>query len=62
MALKFTDHSVRGNWPKLVLLVLAVVAAVFLRWLAVPAVFIFYIIVSLVAQRGPSVRGPKANH
>jgi CDP-diacylglycerol--serine O-phosphatidyltransferase len=50
MALKFTDYSVRGNWPKLILLGLAVVSAVFLKWLAVPAVFIFYIIVSLVAK------------
>ena len=50
MALKFTDYSVRGNWPKLLLLVLALVSAVFLRWLAVPTVFIFYIIVSLLAN------------
>ena len=50
MALKFKDYSVRGNWPKLVLLALAVLSAIFLRWLAVPAVFIFYIIVSLVAK------------
>jgi CDP-diacylglycerol--serine O-phosphatidyltransferase len=50
MALKFKDYTVRGNWPKLVLLALAVLSAIFLRWLAVPAVFIFYIIVSLVAK------------
>jgi CDP-diacylglycerol--serine O-phosphatidyltransferase len=50
MALKFTDYSVRGNWPKLILLALAVVSAVLLKWLAVPAVFIFYIIVSLVSK------------
>jgi CDP-diacylglycerol--serine O-phosphatidyltransferase len=52
MALKFKDYSLRNNWPKLALLVLAVLAALFLKWLAVPVVFIFYIIVSLVA-RGP---------
>ena len=50
MALKFSDYSVRGNGPKLILLGLAVISAVFLKWLAVPAVFIFYIIVSLVAK------------
>lgn len=60
MALKFTDYSIRGNWPKLILLALAVLSAVFLGWLAVPAVFIFYIIVSLVAQRGNRVRGLKS--
>jgi CDP-diacylglycerol---serine O-phosphatidyltransferase len=47
MAIKFKDTSVKGNLPKLLLLVLAVVAAIFLRWLAVPVVFVFYIIVSL---------------
>jgi CDP-diacylglycerol--serine O-phosphatidyltransferase len=48
--LKFREPGLRSNWPKLVLLVLAVVAAVFLKWLAVPVVFVFYIIVSLVAK------------
>lgn len=47
MALKFKDAGLRNNWPKLALVVLAVLAAVFLKWLAVPVVFIFYIIVSL---------------
>ncbi len=51
MALKFTDYSVRGNWPKLILVGLAVLSAIFLKWLAVPAVFIFYIIVSLAAKK-----------
>ena len=50
MALKFKDNTMRGNWPKLVLVGLAVVSAVCLRWLAVPVVFIFYIIVSLVVS------------
>jgi CDP-diacylglycerol---serine O-phosphatidyltransferase len=59
MALKFKDFGMKNNWPKLTLVVLAVVSAVFLKWLAVPVVFILYIIVSLV-QREPRVRGPKA--
>jgi CDP-diacylglycerol---serine O-phosphatidyltransferase len=59
MALKFTNYSVRSNWPKLILLALAVLSAIFLKWLAVPAVFIFYIVVSLVAKtRGTT--GPPA--
>jgi len=51
MALKFKDYTVKGNLPKLILLALAVVAAIFLKWLAVPVVFIFYIIVSLFAEK-----------
>jgi CDP-diacylglycerol--serine O-phosphatidyltransferase len=51
MALKFTDYTVKTNLPKLILLALAIVSAVFLKWLAVPVVFIFYIIVSLVSEK-----------
>jgi CDP-diacylglycerol--serine O-phosphatidyltransferase len=47
MALKFNNSSIRGNMPKLILLLLAVIAAIFLQWLAVPVVFVVYIIVSL---------------
>jgi len=47
MALKFNNSSVRSNMPALILLVLAIIAAIFLHWLAVPVVFVFYIIVSL---------------
>ena len=47
MALKFTDYSVKNNLSKYILLVLSVIAAVFLHWLAVPVIFIAYIILSL---------------
>jgi CDP-diacylglycerol---serine O-phosphatidyltransferase len=47
MALKFNNSSMRSNMPALILLVLAIIAAIFLHWLAVPVVFVFYIIVSL---------------
>jgi len=59
MAIKFKDSSVKGNLPKLLLVVLAVVSAIFLRWLAVPVVFVFYIIVSLMFQDGAEARRPK---
>lgn len=51
MALKFTDYTIKTNLPKLILLALAIVSAVFLKWLAVPVVFIFYIIVSLLSEK-----------
>src|ERR1700722_2921881 len=59
MSIKFKDTSVKGNLPKLLLVVLAVIAAIFLRWLAVPVVFVFYIIVSLAFQDGTQARRPK---
>jgi len=47
MALKFKNFSVKSNLPKLILLVIAIIAAILLKWLAVPVVFILYIILSL---------------
>lgn len=47
MALKFQDFTVRNNLAKVILLVLSLLAAVFLQWLAVPVIFILYIVLSL---------------
>src|ERR1039457_2249041 len=38
MSLKFTDLTVKNNIPKIVLLSVAIISAVFLQWLAVPIV------------------------
>jgi len=54
MALKFKDFSIKNNLPKVILLVVALVAAVFLKWLAVPVVFIAYIILSLAYKNKPT--------
>jgi CDP-diacylglycerol--serine O-phosphatidyltransferase len=54
MALKFNNSSLRSNMPKIILLALAIIAAIFLRWLAVPVVFVFYIIVSLAFKNRTS--------
>ncbi|MGG9961459.1 CDP-diacylglycerol--serine O-phosphatidyltransferase [Ferruginibacter sp. SUN106] len=48
MALKFKDFTFKNNIPKVVLLVIAIAAAILLHWLAVPVVFIAYIILSLL--------------
>jgi CDP-diacylglycerol---serine O-phosphatidyltransferase len=50
MALKFKDFSIKNNLPKIILLAAAVLSAVFLGWLAVPVVFILYILLSLVLK------------
>lgn len=47
MALKFKNFSVKSNLPKLILLVAAIIAGILLKWMAVPVVFILYIILSL---------------
>ncbi len=48
MALKFKDYSLKNNMPKIVLLLIAVLAALLLKWIAVPVVFIAYIALSLI--------------
>ena len=48
LALKFKDFTLKNNLPKIILLAIAVIAAIFLQWLAVPVVFIVYIILSLL--------------
>jgi CDP-diacylglycerol---serine O-phosphatidyltransferase len=47
MSLKFNDFTFKNNISKITLLVIAVVTAFFLQWIAVPIVFIFYIVLSL---------------
>jgi CDP-diacylglycerol--serine O-phosphatidyltransferase len=48
LSFKFRDLSVRNNLPKYLLLVLGILAIVFLKWLAVPVIFIAYVLVSLL--------------
>lgn len=50
MALKFTGFSPAANWPKYLLVVLAILAAVFLQWLAIPVVLVLYILLSLLLK------------
>ena len=50
MALKFKDYSVKNNMPKIILAVIAILSAILLKWLAVPVIFIAYIILSLVLK------------
>lgn len=50
MGMKFKDYTVKSNMPKLVITAIAVIAALLLKWLAVPVVFIAYIIVSLTLK------------
>jgi CDP-diacylglycerol---serine O-phosphatidyltransferase len=47
MSLKFTDFTLKNNVPKITLLIIAIIIAIFLQWIAVPIVFVFYIILSL---------------
>lgn len=48
MAMKFKDVSVKNNLPKIILILFSIIAIILLKWLAVPVIFIGYIILSLL--------------
>lgn len=50
LALKFKDYSVKNNLPTFILLGIGLLAVIFLQWLAVPVIFIAYIILSLASK------------
>ena len=51
MALKFKDLSLQNNLPKILLAMAAVIAFLFLHWMAVPAIFVAYLILSLLFKQ-----------
>ncbi len=50
MAMKFKDYTLKNNMPKIILVAIALVAAIVLKWLSVPVIFIAYIILSLMLK------------
>lgn len=47
ISLKFKNSAFKSNWPKFVLIIFTLILIPILKWLAIPIVFIFYIIISL---------------
>lgn len=50
MGLKFKNFGVKDNWPKFLLVGIAALAGIFLQWLAVPVVFVIYVLLSLLLK------------
>jgi CDP-diacylglycerol---serine O-phosphatidyltransferase len=48
MAIKFKDYSLKNNRVKYLLVVVALISIIFLQWLAVPVIFILYLIISTI--------------
>lgn len=48
ISLKFKDYTIKNNLPKFILAIIAIVAGIFLHWVAIPAVIVCYIAVSLI--------------
>jgi CDP-diacylglycerol---serine O-phosphatidyltransferase len=51
MSLKFQDFTFKNNLSKIILLLIAIIAALFLHWIAVPVVFVIYILLSFVTTK-----------
>jgi CDP-diacylglycerol---serine O-phosphatidyltransferase len=51
LSLKFRDFQFRNNISKYLLLAIAFISAFFLHWVAVPVVFIFYILFSITTSK-----------
>jgi CDP-diacylglycerol--serine O-phosphatidyltransferase len=56
MALKFRDLSLKNNGITYLLLGLSVVAVILLKWLAVPVIFILYILLSFFVKKPAEVQ------
>ena len=50
MSFKFKDFSLKNNLPKYLMVIIGVVAAIFLQWIAVPILLVTYVIVSLLLK------------
>ena len=48
MSLKSKDSGIKNNIPKIILLAIAIISAIFLQWTAVPFIFACYILLSLI--------------
>ena len=57
IAIKFKDYSFRNNVVKYALIAISVVLLVVLQWLAIPVIFVLYLILSAFSKVPPPVAG-----
>ena len=50
MAMKFKSYAVNKNIPRYTLLLLGIISIIIFKWLAVPIVFLLYIVFSFIAK------------
>jgi CDP-diacylglycerol--serine O-phosphatidyltransferase len=51
MSMKFKDLSMKNNLPRYVLFLIGIIAVLSLKWFAVPAIFVAYVILSLAFKK-----------
>jgi CDP-diacylglycerol--serine O-phosphatidyltransferase len=50
MSFKFKDFGIKNNLPKYLMVIIGVIAAIFLQWIAVPILLVIYVLVSLLLK------------
>jgi CDP-diacylglycerol--serine O-phosphatidyltransferase len=55
MAMKFKDYSFQNNSLKYILLIVSLFAIVIFKWLAIPIIFILYLIISTISKEPETV-------
>ena len=56
LSLKFQNKTIKGNVPVIILAILSIVLIIVLKWLAVPVIFILYIILSMTTIRKTEIK------
>jgi CDP-diacylglycerol---serine O-phosphatidyltransferase len=54
MALKFKNFGLKDNLPKYLLVAIAIIAAIILKWLAIPLAVLAYVLISLLFKNKPA--------
>ena len=54
-AIKFKDFSFRNNVIKYALISVSLLLLVFLQWLAIPVIFVLYLVLSMFSKVPPPV-------
>lgn len=54
LAMKFKDYSLKNNSIKYILVLVSLVLIIVLRWLAVPVIFMVYVVLSLFSKPAPA--------
>jgi len=59
MALKFKDYAIKTNLLKYMLILFSIISVIVFNWLAVPVIFVLYLIFSLFSKQSAPVKDTK---
>lgn len=56
ISLKFKNFSIKSNIDKFIILIITIISVIFLRWAAVPLIFVAYVLVSLIFKPNKKIK------